>query len=168
MTLHGGHIRVHSDGPGTGSCFHLSLPQVPAPPAATPTPPADAPGQALRALVVEDHVDARETLLLLLELWGHQGIESDCGQRALDLAESGELDVALVDIQLPDMDGYTVARTLRERFGPTLPLIALSGFGQTEDRQRALAAGFNDHMTKPLDVALLRRTLAGPQPRARV
>jgi CheY-like chemotaxis protein len=114
----------------------------------------------LSILLVEDNDDARTTLELLLEMEAHlvRGVET--GAEALSQAEE-PFDVALVDIGLPDMDGYEVARRLRETpHGKAAHLVALTGYGQPEDRRRALEAGFDTHLVKPVDPDHLVKLLA--------
>lgn len=105
----------------------------------------------LAILIVEDHADARDTLRLLLQLDGHRVTEAGTGARAVELAAAARFDVAMVDIGLPDMDGYEVARRIRTSGGRGVYLVALTGYGEPDDRQRALAAGFDAHLVKPVD-----------------
>jgi CheY-like chemotaxis protein len=105
----------------------------------------------LHILVVEDNDDARGTLQLLLELEGHRVRVAGDGARAIEVAATEPLDVALVDIGLPDVDGYEVARRIRSKLGDRVYLVALTGYGQADDRQRAMEAGFDAHLVKPVD-----------------
>ncbi len=103
-------------------------------------------------LVVEDNADARETLRLLLELEGHRVQAAETGTEGLKMAATGGFDTALVDIGLPDFDGYQVAQQIRALpVGPRMFLVALTGYGQPDDRRRALEAGFDSHLVKPVD-----------------
>jgi CheY-like chemotaxis protein len=103
-------------------------------------------------LVVEDNVDGAESVRLLLEAFGHQVVVAHTGADALDVARTARPEIVLCDIGLPGaMDGYAVARALRGEAGSRVRLVALSGYGQREDKARALAAGFDRHVTKPLD-----------------
>lgn len=112
-------------------------------------------------LLVEDNPDARETLRLLLELDGHRVEAVDTGERAVELALRKSFTVALIDIGLPDVDGYQVARRIRSGAGGgPIVLVALTGFGQPEDVRRALEAGFDAHVVKPVDPDALTKTLA--------
>jgi len=114
----------------------------------------------LTILVVEDNADARATLEMLLEMEGHRVTGAENGAEALSRA-AGPLDVALIDIGLPDVDGYEVARRLRETpHGKAAYLVALTGYGQPEDRQRAMEAGFDTHLVKPVDPDDLVKLLA--------
>jgi DNA-binding response OmpR family regulator len=129
-------------------------------PPCTPTPARAAPGMsesappgaARRVLIIEDDADGREMLRLLLQIWGHQVEVAADGLQGIQKSCAGRFDVILIDIGLPGMDGYQVARQLRNApGGRDLVLIALTGHGQPEDRRRALAAGFDEHFTKPVD-----------------
>ena len=113
-----------------------------------------------RVLVVDDHPDAAKTLGMLVGVLGHECVEAITGGDALEHARAGEFDLAIVDLKLPDMSGHDVARGLRALpAGPGMYLVAASGYGQPEDRTRALAAGFDHHVLKPLDVAIVRRIM---------
>ena len=118
-------------------------------------------------LLVEDNPDALETLRLLLELEGHRVTAVDTGERAVELALEKRFSVALIDIGLPDVDGYQVARRIRSGgVGDQMLLVALTGYGQPEDVRRALAAGFNAHIVKPVDPDSLAKTLSELTPEA--
>lgn len=111
-------------------------------------------------LVVEDNYDAREAMRALLELDGHAVEVAADGAQAVDMARAKHPDVALIDIGLPGLDGYEVARRIRASAAPRPVLIALTGYSQPEDRQRATDAGFDAHLIKPVDPAELSRLLA--------
>ena len=114
-----------------------------------------------RVLIVDDNVDAAESLRMLLELSGHTVAVEYGGAAALDAVESFRPDVVLLDIGLPDVDGYEVAREIRARHGTdNLKLVAVSGWGQAEDKQRAVDAGIDQHFTKPIDSARLGQVLS--------
>ncbi len=165
--LHGGRVEAHSDGPGTGSEFCIRLPLLardgtrPEGPAAAS--PAAAPCPARTVLIVEDEADIRRSLQTLLEMDGYRVCVAADGAAALAALGSREVDppdVALVDIGLPGMDGYEVARQVVSRFPGRRPfLVALTGYGQDGDRQEALAAGFDAHLTKPFSPDDLLRVL---------
>ena len=162
---HGGTLAVRSDGPGQGAEFAITLP-LSGPPGA-PIPPCGPgsrpdPGRPQRILVVEDLVDAAITLKMVLELEGHIVAVAHDGTAALAAADSFVPDLVLCDIGLPgDLDGYQVARTLRRTpRGQGLTLIAMTGFGTQEDRDQALGAGFDAHLTKPVDPASLAPMIA--------
>lgn len=159
--LHAGSIAAESAGIGQGSRFTLRLPL--AAPAAKPLEDASAaPAPAKRrVLVVEDLPDARESLRLLLEADGHVVAVAPDGPEGLRKLESFRPQVALVDIGLPGMDGYSLARELRAAAGARLALIALTGYGQEEDRRAAREAGFDQHLIKPVSRDELRKALAG-------
>ena len=160
VEMHGGRISARSEGLGRGSTFEITLPRVDA-----PTPAAESAQSASvrsrRILVVDDNVDAATSLSELLKMDGHQTQPAFSAEEALSLAQSFTPDVVLLDIGLPRMNGYEVARRLRHsllRKGVTL--IALTGYGQAEDRERAQAAGFDAHLVKPVDLAALTKLLA--------
>ena len=111
-------------------------------------------------LLVEDNVDARDALSVLLELEGHVVAVAGEGHHALELVRAGDPDIALVDIGLPGIDGYEVARRVRALDGRRPVLIALTGYGQPEDRRRASEAGFDDLLVKPVDPTALATLLA--------
>jgi CheY-like chemotaxis protein len=113
-----------------------------------------------RILVVEDQPDARESLRLLLECWGHQVEMAADGLRGVQLALAWKPEVAIVDIGLPLLDGYEVARRLRAALGTTIRLIALTAYRSPEDIRRAYAAGFDVHLAKPADPSEIRDLLA--------
>jgi signal transduction histidine kinase len=151
VELHGGRTTVESPGLGRGSTFTVRLPSMPAPAAqAKPQPPA-IPSQRRRILVVDDNEDSAESMAILLRLWGHHVDVAHDGSSALVSAVENKPEVVFLDIGLPGMDGYEVARRMREqRGGPALILIALTGMGREEDRRRAMEAGFDRHVTKPV------------------
>jgi CheY-like chemotaxis protein len=112
-----------------------------------------------RILIVDDNVDVANSIAMLLGTIGHETCVAHDGPAALDAADRAQPDIALLDIAMPGMSGFEVARQLRKRFGSALRIVALSGFGQEEDRQQALEAGFDQHMVKPVDPAFLRSLL---------
>lgn len=114
-----------------------------------------------RVLLVEDNVDGREALEALLSFWDFEVMTAEDGMQALELAQSEAPEVAILDIGLPKLDGYEVARRLRTAMNGHGPrLIALTGYGQPEDRHRALEAGFDLHLVKPVNPAELHRILS--------
>lgn len=121
------------------------------------SPPAPS-GRSI--LIIEDNIDARDALRVLLELDGHAVEAAGEGQEALELARTKDPDIALVDIGLPGIDGYEVARRVRARDARRPVLIALTGYGQPEDRRRATEAGFDEMLVKPVDPAALAELLA--------
>lgn len=161
VELHGGSIAVHSDGPQTGSEFTVRFPVVPAGPAQSIEGSDVAPAAvSSQILVVEDNADGRRSLALLLKLVGHQVLTAENGRQGIEAAKASAPDIALIDIGLPDLDGYEVAKELRSLLGDRIFLVALTGFSQPEDRQRAQAAGFDSHLTKPVEFSTLQKLLA--------
>ncbi len=160
LELHGGKIAAHSEGPGTGAEFTVRLPIGPAPrPSARSAPRAQV--AACRVLVVEDNVDAGDTLSALLQLRGHQVSVALSGSQALELLRSRGADIVLCDLGLPGMSGYDVARAVRADGGLRhLKLVALTGYGQPEDRKRSAEAGFDAHLVKPVELQALDGMLA--------
>jgi PAS domain S-box-containing protein len=151
VELHGGRVEAASDGEDTGSIFTIAFPRLPAPPA-TPTPPRRRAAVPQRTLIIEDNDDAREMLRTLLELDGHTVHVAANGIAGLAAALEHRPDVAVVDIGLPEMDGYEVARKLRASESlKAIKLIALTGYGQADDARRAYEAGFDLHVVKPVD-----------------
>jgi PAS domain S-box-containing protein len=162
--LHGGTVEVRSDGLGHGSIFTVRLPFASWHTAASPhlTDPVPPPLVRLRILIADDNRDAAESLSMLLELAGHEVRVAHLGRTALSLAQTFRPDTALLDIGMPDLSGYEVARELRQApWAANIQLIALTGWGQGEDRRRALEAGFDHHMTKPIDPDRLESLIAG-------
>lgn len=159
VELHGGNITAHSGGTGRGSVFTVRLPLAAAPGPMTEEQAPSSPPRMCRVLIVEDSEDVRETMRLLLEMDGHRVDQAQDGSAGLALLTRNEYDIAFVDIGLPGLDGYELARRARAQ-GLGLRLVALSGYGQPEDRERALAAGFDRHLTKPVGGASLARLLA--------
>ncbi|HEY7820252.1 MAG TPA: ATP-binding protein, partial [Vicinamibacteria bacterium] len=164
--LHGGSISAFSAGPGRGSLFRVRLPAMVAPAAGRekkePGDPAKANGERLKILVVEDNRDALETLKMLLSAKGHEVHGVASGKKALDEVSLLRPDVAIIDLGLPGMNGYEVAKELRNKErGEAMLLVALTGYGSLEHRKRTEKAGFDAHLLKPLDynklTALLRK-----------
>lgn len=162
--LHGGRVEAHSEGLGKGSEFVVFLPCLAEAPAAG-APRSESPSRGtrgLKVLVVDDNVDAAQMLATLLEMNGYEVAVAYDGRSALATAVQAPPDVALLDIGLPDIDGHELARRLRAMPQTTQAmLVALTGYGQAEDRQRARNAGFDHHMAKPADLAKLLELLAG-------
>jgi CheY-like chemotaxis protein len=161
IDMHGGTVEVASEGEGRGSTFRIRLPLVDdkSQRAAASAPPAVA---AKRILVVDDNIDAADSLAMILELEGHEVTAVYDGLAAIDSVGKSKFDVIYLDIGLPQLDGYEVARRIRGLpEGRTIKLIALTGYGQPEDRARALGRGFDDHLVKPVEMSALTRSLAG-------
>jgi signal transduction histidine kinase len=162
VEMHGGRVEAASPGLGQGSEFVVRIPAPPieaGPPAETAA--ATAP-RALRVLVVEDNVDAAESLATLLRLWSHEVSVVHDGHTALEAAREQQPEVVLLDIGLPGLDGYQVARRLREELHlDHALLVAMTGYGQPEDRRRSQEAGIQYHFVKPVEPLVLRNLLAG-------
>jgi len=160
IQMHGGRVSVRSEGPGMGSVFTVSLPLTQERTVAQHAVSA-APVPATRILVVDDNSDAADTLSMMLQLEGHEARAVYSGRDALECVGGFDPAFILVDIGLPVMDGYEVARQIRQRMEGRRPrMIALTGYGQAEDRSRALLAGFDDHLVKPVEYTQLAETLA--------
>jgi signal transduction histidine kinase/ActR/RegA family two-component response regulator len=161
VEMHGGSVAAASDGPGQGSTFSIRLPLAGArvaPPAAA----GDAAVRPQRILVVDDNADAADTLSMMLRLDGHEVATAYSAEEALAQAGSFRPDTILLDIGLPGTDGYEVARLIRAMpIGASAKLIALTGYGQPEDRSRALQEGFDAYLVKPMSPEELRKILAG-------
>ena len=163
VQLHGGEVTAASAGLGHGSTFCVRLPQLPEPVSGpmSPPPAAIAAPSDLRVLIIEDNPNGREMLKALLELEGYEVETAPDGLRGLEMLEFQRPDVALVDIGLPGLDGYEIARRIRRNHGHDGTfLIALTGYGQAEDVRLALEAGFDVHLVKPLDPQQLARILS--------
>ncbi len=161
VEMHGGRVEAHSEGPGRGAEFVVWLPLLPQ--------VADAEQEVVlpelvkrrrHILLVEDNTDARQTLQELLETWGHRVEVAADGLRGLELAVQRTPEVALVDIGLPGLDGYRVAEELRAKMGRGIRLVALTGYGGTDDHTRAREAGFDLHLVKPVKPDDLSRLLS--------
>jgi PAS domain S-box-containing protein len=150
VELHGGTVTADSPGVGLGSTFTVRLPRVELP-SASDGVAARPPTIRRRVLIVEDNDDVREMLKMLLEQEGHEVFEAADGTDGVRAAARVKPDVALVDLGLPILDGYEVARFIRRQDYQPQRLVALTGYGQAADRQRALNAGFDDHLVKPVD-----------------
>jgi len=162
VELHGGSVTCASPGLGQGSTFTITLPLAAGAAAGEPQPEAAAArGTRLRLLVVDDNVDAATTLAMVLEAKGHEVYIEHESLRALELARSALPDACLLDIGLPDIDGIELARRMRAQPQTAqCVLIAVSGYGQEQDRKAALAAGFAHHLVKPVDLDALNALLA--------
>lgn len=165
IEMHGGDVAAHSEGSGQGSRFYIRLPLVEAP-ARLPVR-AEVPSlEARRVLVVDDNADAADTLSMMLELDGHEISTAYGSRQAIERLRLFRPEIALLDIGLPGMDGYELARRIRaEPGGDRIRLVALTGYGQPEDRARALQEGFDDHLVKPVSPESLTAAFARLAPK---
>jgi PAS domain S-box-containing protein len=159
VSLHAGNVSAFSDGPGRGSTFEVRLPHAPAPDGTCPAPEASpACGAARRVLIVEDNRDAREMFKTMLVLAGHDVTEAEEGVSGLEMLRKVRPDVAIIDVGLPGLNGYELVRRFRaEPGGKAVLLVALTGYGTPEARERSRQAGFDHHLTKPVDPETLQR-----------
>jgi CheY-like chemotaxis protein len=164
VQMHGGRVEVHSEGLGRGSEFVIRLPLLAGSPSPAGSPVQDVESSAgtgsRRVLVVDDNQDAAESLALLLQIWGHEVWTAYDGPSTLALVAEYRPDIVLLDIGLPGMSGYEVVKRLRELPGEERAvLVAVTGYGQPSDRERAREAGFDHHLVKPVEPAHLQEIL---------
>jgi CheY-like chemotaxis protein len=169
VELHDGTVEARSGGAGKGSEFSVELPIAAAVTLASEQPePATFEEQVRavgkrRVLVVDDLQDAADSWAMMLQMMGHETRTANDGVEAVQAAAAFRPHMVLLDIGLPKMNGYEVARRIRsESWGADVVLVALTGWGQAEDKRRSLEAGFNHHLTKPIDPAALQDLLASP------
>jgi len=164
VDLHGGTVTAYSAGVGHGSQFTIRLPVSQAQKAMTPDRsevPLRGPANHSRVLVVDDNVDSVDTLAMLLRMIGHEVETASDGEAALHKAEEFRPDLAIFDIGLPKVNGYDLAKQIRQRpWAKDVVLIALTGWGQAEHRLRSKESGFNHHLTKPVEFDVLQQILA--------
>jgi CheY-like chemotaxis protein len=167
IEMHGGTIEATSQGPGRGTEFIVRVPAV-EPDEETVVDDADRGADAQskrrvrrrRILVVDDNDDALESVASLLRLAGHEVLTAGSGRQALEKAQSNRPEIILLDIGMPEMDGYEVVRRIRSQpWGQHIFIVALTGWGQKKDKQHAIEAGFNAHLTKPADAESIERLL---------
>ena len=167
VEMHGGRVEAKSEGPGKGSEFIVTLPVV-----VEASRPQEAgiedepatPKSSLRILIVDDNQDGANSLAMMLKIMGNDTRTAYDGQAGVGAAEQFRPDVMLLDIGLPKLNGYEVCRCIREKpWGKGIVLIAVTGWGQDEDRRRSHEAGFDHHMVKPVDPKVLMKMLAGIQ-----
>ena len=150
VNLHDGTVEAASDGPGCGSEFIVRLPVTKSPVYGDPEAPTPIRAASIRVLLIEDNADAREMARLGLELLGQTVSTASNGEEGIRMALADPPDAVIVDIGLPGLDGYAVGRRLRGALGDRIHLVALTGYGQAEDRRRVGDAGFDLHLTKPV------------------
>jgi two-component system, sensor histidine kinase len=171
VELHGGTVKATSPGLDQGSEFSVVIPLMTNPPLeipATSGEPLEAPGRSLRIALIDDNVDANDSLCAVLRVMGHEVSAALDGQAGFELIRDTHPELVVCDIGLPVMNGYEIVARLRETVkGPMPFMIALTGYGQPEDLARALAAGFDHHLTKPVDVEGLLRLIAAQGERRR-
>ena len=161
--MHGGTVDAHSDGTGRGSEFVVRIPAIDGRHTAPAAPSRDAAARPSRrrVLVVDDNTDAAESLAALLAIGGHETRLAHNGLRAVEEAKAFQPDVVFLDIGMPELDGHETARRIRQQpWGKDMVLVALTGWGQSEDRRRSQEAGFNHHLVKPADPAVVTKLIS--------
>ncbi len=168
VELHGGRVVAHSEGLGRGSRFAVTLPLEPIPDGVVAPAPAQSTANVrCRALIVDDNRDSADTMAMMLQMLGH---ETECiydPRQTSQAVASFEPDIVFLDIGMPGLSGYDVARGLRAAAGPALTLVAVTGWGHAEDRRRTAEAGFDHHLVKPADMAAISGICNSLTPRAR-
>jgi CheY-like chemotaxis protein len=161
VVLHGGTIEARSDGPGRGSTFIVQLPIAYSVETAVSGVGQHAPSGPCRVLVAEDNPDAAEMMRIMLRVKGHDVRVACDGVAAIELARAFAPQIAFLDIGMPRMDGYEAAQRIRELLGKRVTLVALTGWGQDDDKRRSREAGFDHHLTKPPEPEVLDELIAG-------
>jgi PAS domain S-box-containing protein len=164
VDMHGGTLSAYSAGLGQGSCFTVGLPMAGPTPWKAAAAPSAGELSTQRVLVVDDNQDAADSLAGVLAALGIEARVAYDGEQALAAVRAWRPQLVLLDLGMPGMDGYEVAKQLRSTPGPRFDIVALSGWGQESDRRRTQEAGFDDHLVKPVDLLLLRALLAGGVP----
>jgi CheY-like chemotaxis protein len=163
VQMHGGTVEGHSAGRGQGSEFVVSLPCLPTPMPEARLPSPESPASAsrgLRALVVDDSHDSAESMALLLRLDGHEVLTAHDGPTAVDVSLRERPDFVLLDIGLPGLNGYQACQAMRAGGLKAALIVAMTGYGQDEDRRRSHQAGFDAHLVKPVALQAVRALLA--------
>jgi len=167
VEMHGGRIEAKSDGPGRGSEFVVRLPvdvEASRPQAADKQEEPAAPKSSLRILIVDDNKDGADSLAMVLKMMGNDTRTAYDGKEGVELAGEFRPEVVLFDIGMPKLNGYEACRLIRKQpWGRKVIVIAVTGWGQEDDRQRSHDAGFDHHMVKPVDPQVLMKMLAGLQ-----
>ncbi|HET9445209.1 MAG TPA: ATP-binding protein, partial [Steroidobacteraceae bacterium] len=158
--LHGGRVEARSEGAGKGSEFIVHLPAIEAPAQAVTAERSRSGSTGRRIALVEDNDDVRSSLRVLLEMEGHEVVEAKDGLQGVDTILREQAEIALVDIGLPHLDGYGVARAVRSRAPRHVMLVAMTGYGSQRDAQRGAQAGFDAYMVKPVDAETLNELIA--------
>ncbi|HET7133956.1 MAG TPA: response regulator, partial [Gammaproteobacteria bacterium] len=161
VEMHGGTVEVHSEGLGRGSQFvvRVALAEPLDTQRSSPAPESEPP-PARRVFVIDDNRDAADTLARLMEMWGHDVSTYTSGPAALEAAAASLPDVVLLDIGMPGMDGFEVARRLRALSGSCgLRVIAMTGYGGADDRRKSADSGIDEHLVKPVDLTALQSLL---------
>jgi signal transduction histidine kinase len=168
VELHGGRIQAHSEGLGQGSRFTVVLPVEPIPAGVSaPAPVHSVASVRCRALVVDDNRDSADTMAMMLQMLGH---DTECiydPRQTSEAVAAFDPDIVFLDIGMPGLSGYDVARGLRAATGPQLTLVAVTGWGHAEDRRRTAEAGFDHHLVKPADMAAISAICNALTPRSR-
>ena len=159
VQLHGGTVRAESAGRGSGSRFIVSLPRLAQPKQINTSGKKWSGKPSRRVLVVDDNVDLATSQAAVLERMGHKVEVAYNGEAALDKAREFHPEVVLLDLGMPGMDGFEVARRLRAEHDGDLKIVAQTGWGQKADRRRTREAGFDEHLAKPVDLAALQQLL---------
>jgi len=155
VEMQGGTVEARSEGDGKGSEFIVRFPLSNKSVLGDPADSEVVEGPCRRILLIEDNIDIIDSMSMLMTMSGHHVESAITGTLGLEKACQGNFDVALVDIGLPEMNGYEVAKQIREKLGKRMVLVAMSGYGQKSDKARAIEAGFNEHLTKPVDFSVL-------------
>ena len=164
IEMHGGEITGHSDGPGTGSSFVIRLPICTADAQHSSSVPMEVPRVNSRVLIVDDNRDAANTMAMLVEQLGGTARTEHNASSGVQAIQEFQPDIVFLDIGMPEMDGYEACRRIRQKPSDRhIVIVAVTGWGQSQDKQRALDAGFDAHLTKPVDPVALARLLAGSE-----
>jgi CheY-like chemotaxis protein len=168
VEMHGGNIDVSSRGRNLGTSFRVRLPALPYPSFAAESPELDDPPHLVsprrKVLVVDDNSDALDSLSRMVTLMGNDVCKARDGLEALEATERFQPDIVLMDLGMPNMNGYEAARRMREQpWGQKLVLVATTGWGQEEDRRRTAEAGFDRHLVKPIEAVVLSDLLNDPE-----